>query len=92
MKHTGKYVIFRESRDDFLHESREGKDECRTGWCAHPRGALTYDSRDEATRIAQRLADRKNCKLVVCELAESESQIALADPLEVWPVLIPGIN
>lgn len=85
MKNTRKYVIFRESRNDFLCESLEGPDMKLTGWHPHPQQARRYDSRKEAKRAAQDLASRKGCKLTVCELAESETQIAVKKPLEVRP-------
>lgn len=86
MKYTDQYVIFRENQDEFLQEIRECGDMRLTGWCKHPQQAQRYDSRQQAKKTAQKLASRKGYKLIVCELAETESQIALANPVEVFPL------
>ena len=85
MKSTGEYVIFRESRDDFFCGYKRRKRTRRTGWHEHPQAAQHYDSVQMALKTAQELASLKGCKLTVCEVAESETQIALSNPIEVWP-------
>ncbi len=92
MRSMGLFVIFRQNTDELLHDMRDGEGVHLTGWCKHPKEALTFGSRAEATKVAQRLVDRKGCKLTVCELAESDRQIGLVDPCEVWPVETPPIN
>ena len=86
MKYTRQYVIFRESQDEFLVEIPECGDVRLTGWCKHPQQAQRYHSLQQAKKTAQKLASRKGYKLIVCELAETESQIALANPVEVFPL------
>jgi len=85
MENTQKYVIFREPTDEFLgavHKTEMGN---RLGWCKGPSGAPKYASLRAATRVAQRIAKNQGYSSTVCGLHESDTQIALANPVHVDP-------
>jgi hypothetical protein len=93
MTNTHKYVIFREATDEFLHAVREMEGANRLlGWCKGPSGALKYESLRAATRVAQRIADNQGYPLTVCGLHESDTQVALANPIQLRPSTDPGMN
>lgn len=85
MKPTGKYVIFREDRDEFLAAERRVHEADLLGWAPTPAAAVKYDALSAAQQTAQRIADKKGYGLTVCELHESATQMALKDSVRVYP-------
>lgn len=85
MKPTGKYVIFREDRDEFLAAERRVHEADLLGWAPTPAAAVKYDALSTAKQTAQRIADKKGYGLTVCELHESATKTALMNPLMVHP-------
>ncbi len=85
MEPTNKYVIFREDRNEFLGAVKKGKDFSSLGWCTHPASASKYLSHSDARRAARRIADNKGYCLTIFELHESDTKIALENPIKVLP-------
>jgi len=87
MKTMGLFVIFRPSSEEFLYALGEGESVHGTSWCVLPQRALTCSSQATAIEVAKRLADHKDWKMTVCELAEAESEprVAVVDVCHVWP-------
>ena len=92
MKPTNEFVIFREGRDEFLASCQRKTDVNLLGWGQSPASALKYDSLKRAQSEAQRIATNNECCLVVCELHESDSQIALEEVARVSPITDPSRN
>ncbi len=87
MKSTNKFVIFREEKDEFLYSVIKRKNARMLGWGPRPTAAFNYNSSIEAKQVAQRISNNKGYSLIVCELDESDTQIALKLSAKVSPKL-----
>ena len=85
METTNKYVIFHEKRDEFLCAVKKEVGVDGLGWCTHPTTALKYDSILIAKATTQRIADKRDYRLTICELYESDTKIGLVNAIMVLP-------
>jgi hypothetical protein len=92
MTSTNKFVICQPRQEDYLCEMVEGEVFNSLGWHAHPRHALTFDTIDDARRVAQRICDNKGYRLLICELYETETQLGVFQVCEVAPGIALNLN
>lgn len=87
MKPINKFVIYNELTDELLHKVKKEGGMKMYGWCQHLASAFKYLSHSDAIRTAQKIANKKQHPLFVCELHESDSQFGLGNSTEVTPSL-----
>ena len=90
MKPLGKFVIFYEDKEEFLCASQQQTDMKMLGWSKSPSSAIKYDNLKTARSEAQRIATNEGCALVICQLHESNTQIALSEEARVSPSTDPS--
>ena len=85
MKALDKYVIFHESREEFLHTLQRKAGMDKICWAKTPMSARQYDSLQNAQEDAEFIAGVKHYDLTLCQLHESKTQIALSEIAKVVP-------